>query len=346
GIDMLPPESGVPTIRRELTYGSTRGEILVAGRLGVWTEEADPSGGLDIDKVNAALAQLPKPLVTVGEVKAAKLYGGLVVETTLDPAEQPFLFDHKVETDLPWLPGVMGSEAMAQAASVLAPGYRVAGVEAQTNLGALKFHRNEPKTLRVTVQMMPDGNGDLLGHALVQSIFQPPKAELPPQIKDHFQGVVRLSQADVEKPTLDFVPPSVDDLPITAAEIYASFFHGPAYQVIERAGIDGARIVSLMADNLGPNAADANAQELTSPRLFEHLVQSAALWSLKTKGKMALPAGYAKATVYRSPQEADGRRLYAVVNTPNDGASYDAQLVDTDGNVYVTLAGYQTVSMS
>ncbi len=50
GVDMLAPEAGVPTIRRELTYGATRGEVLVAGRLGAWMEERDPSGGLDVDK--------------------------------------------------------------------------------------------------------------------------------------------------------------------------------------------------------------------------------------------------------------------------------------------------------
>ncbi|MEJ5250200.1 MAG: SDR family NAD(P)-dependent oxidoreductase, partial [Caldilinea sp.] len=36
GVDMLPPEAGVPTIRRELTYGGARGEVVVAGRLGAW----------------------------------------------------------------------------------------------------------------------------------------------------------------------------------------------------------------------------------------------------------------------------------------------------------------------
>ena len=35
GIDMLQPEAGIPLIRRELTAGTTRGEIVVAQRLGV-----------------------------------------------------------------------------------------------------------------------------------------------------------------------------------------------------------------------------------------------------------------------------------------------------------------------
>jgi hypothetical protein len=37
-------------------------------------------------------------------VKAARLHGGLEIETTLDPSAQPFLFDHQVE-GVPLLPG-------------------------------------------------------------------------------------------------------------------------------------------------------------------------------------------------------------------------------------------------
>jgi NAD(P)-dependent dehydrogenase (short-subunit alcohol dehydrogenase family)/acyl carrier protein len=343
GIDMLPPEAGVPTIRRELTYGATRGEILVAGRLGAWQAEKDPTGGLDTEKVNEMLAAREAPLVMIGEVKAANLYGGLIAETTLDPTMQPFLFDHKVEPNLPWLPGVMGSEGMAEAASLLAPGYRVAEIIDQRNLGALKFHRDESKTLRISVQLFPGENGDLLGQALVQSIFQPPKPELPPQIKDHFAATVRLTQTDPEASAVDFTPPA--DMPISRDEVYELFFHGPAYQVIEGALVDGNQAITLMADDLGPNAEPADAAELAPPRLFEHLVQTAALWSMKTKGVMALPAGYDRATIYRMPATAAGKRLYALVTTPDDGASYDAQIVDTDGNVYVALEGYRTVSM-
>ena len=35
GIDMLPPEAGIPLIRRELTMGGTRGEIVIGQRLGI-----------------------------------------------------------------------------------------------------------------------------------------------------------------------------------------------------------------------------------------------------------------------------------------------------------------------
>ena len=48
GIDMLPPEHGIPVVRRELT-APAGGEVLVAGALGVLTEERHASGGLALE---------------------------------------------------------------------------------------------------------------------------------------------------------------------------------------------------------------------------------------------------------------------------------------------------------
>ena len=118
---------GVSTVRRELVGGSYRGEIVVGGRLGILVEEWDETGGLDTTKANEWLSAQQPPLHMLGHIKAAKLYGGLEVETTLDPNEQPFLYDHAMD-GTPLLPGVMGTEAFGQLALALAPGYRVAAV--------------------------------------------------------------------------------------------------------------------------------------------------------------------------------------------------------------------------
>ncbi len=48
GIDMLPPDAGIPWIRRELTAGGTCGEVVVGQRLGVLLNEWDATGGLDV----------------------------------------------------------------------------------------------------------------------------------------------------------------------------------------------------------------------------------------------------------------------------------------------------------
>ena len=345
GVDMLPPESGVPTIRRELTYGGTRGEILVAGRLGLWTAEKAPNGGLDADKVNAMLAARQSPLVMAGKVTAARLFGGLEVETMLDPAQQPFLFDHMVDEGVPWLPGVMGTEALAEVASLLAPGASVAAVEKLEILSAFKFHRNKPQTLYLSATARPAADGTLVADVWLRSQFQPPKAELPPTVKDHFHARVVLQQNALKGTKIKFKAPKADLLAITKERIYQVFFHGPAYQVIERANVEGDMVTALMAHDLGPNTSPADAASLMAPRLVELCFQAAALWSIEKKGAMALPSGAAVITAFRQPEEANGKRLYALVKAVDEGAAYDAQVVDESGNVYVDVKGYRTVQM-
>ncbi|MFO7680004.1 MAG: SDR family NAD(P)-dependent oxidoreductase [Chloroflexota bacterium] len=353
GIDMLPPQSGVPTIRRELIAGGTKGEILVAGRLGAWMEEMDPNGGADTDKINAVLAQRQPPLLLVGEVKAVKLYGGLEVETLLDPHVQPFLYDHAPDVGTPWLPGVMATEALAELATVLAPGYRVAAVENEQMMGAFKFFRMEPRSLYLNATITPDGQ-DLIAHTVLRSVTKPAKEGLPVQVKEHFAADVRLRRGELSSPSGDgattpplpvvaFQPPAALDLPITAAEIYQSFFHGPAYQVIERASVQGNQCVALMSHDLPANTAPAGAESLLAPRLVELCFQAAALWHVKTHNAMAFPQGFASLTACRQPAEAESRRLYGIVQTNDNGNTFDAQVLDEAGNLFVELKGYRTV---
>jgi len=137
--------------------------------------------------------------------------------------------------------------------------------------------------------------------------------------------------------------PAETELPIPAAEIYQSFFHGPAYQVIERAGVQGGQCVALMPHGLPSNTAPAEVASLLAPRLVELCFQAAALWHVKTHNAMAFPLGFASVAAYRQPEEADGRRLYGIVQTADNGDTFDAQVVDEAGNLFVELKGYRTV---
>src|SRR5262249_59915728 len=53
GIDMLSPAAGIPVVRRELTAGGTRGEVVIADRLGVFLDELDPTRGLDPERLDS-----------------------------------------------------------------------------------------------------------------------------------------------------------------------------------------------------------------------------------------------------------------------------------------------------
>ena len=115
-----------------LTYGGTRRRIVVAGRLGAWLEERDPTGGLDPVKMAAALAARQPRFLMVSQVKAARLYGGIVAWTTSTPGSNPSSLTPP-DPDTPWLPGVMVIEALAEVANLLAPGYDVAAVAEHRN---------------------------------------------------------------------------------------------------------------------------------------------------------------------------------------------------------------------
>ncbi len=90
------------------------------------------------------------------------VHDGVVVETTLDPIQQPFLDDHRID-GIPVLPGVMGMEAFAEAARLLAPDHHVLAVEDVMFAAPLKFYRDEPRTLTVQAVVRPDGD-DLVAH--------------------------------------------------------------------------------------------------------------------------------------------------------------------------------------
>jgi NAD(P)-dependent dehydrogenase (short-subunit alcohol dehydrogenase family) len=344
GIDMLPPESGVPTVRRELVAGGFKGEILVAGALGIMTRENDESGGLDVEKANHWLQENGDGLLMLGEIKAAKLYGGLQVETTLDPAKEPFLYHHVPDENTPWLPGVMATEALAELATLFAPGYAVVAVENEQMMGAFKFFRNAPRTLYLSAVAKPATNGELIVQATLRSLTKPAREGQPTRVQDHFSAAIRLAKVGRGNPTAEFDPPDVASLPTTAAEVYQEFFHGPAYQVLGRIRVEDNTAIALMAQDLPANYATENGRSLVAPRLVELCFQAAAQWCIEAKNSMALPLGFGELKVYREAADAAGQRLYAQVETKDDGQTFDANVVDESGAVYISLREYRTVS--
>ncbi|MGB7848172.1 MAG: SDR family NAD(P)-dependent oxidoreductase, partial [Candidatus Acidiferrum sp.] len=153
GIDMLPPEAGIPLIRRELTAGGANGEIVVGERLGVLLNEWDATGGL-VPSALVATNNSPAKGPMIGMAASMSLQRGLTIETTLDPSVQPFLHDHQID-GTPVLPGVMGIEAFAEAALCLLPGWHVAAIENVNFIAPFKFYRNEPRTLTVEAAIYP-----------------------------------------------------------------------------------------------------------------------------------------------------------------------------------------------
>jgi hypothetical protein len=338
GIDMLPPEAGVPLIRRELTAGGTRGEIVVAQRLGVMLNEWDATGGLDTSAAETLTRSASEPLL--GEIAGVGLHSGLKIETTLDPAIQPFLHDHQID-GTPVLPGVMGIEAFAEAALCLLPGWHIDTIEDVNFLAPFKFYKNQPRTVSVEAIIRPE-RGTLLAECrLTGQRLLPNQAE--PQVTTHFTARVRLTKQTRKAVTVQALGTPAGHI-IESSEIYPLYFHGPAYQVLERGWWDGHRIVGLMAKGLPPNHLPSEWPTLMTPRLIELCFQTAGLWEMGTQGRMGLPLHIDRVSSFPIPESAN-TRLYAVVTSDLVKGGFDAQVTDAKGNCYLQLSGYRTIAV-
>jgi NAD(P)-dependent dehydrogenase (short-subunit alcohol dehydrogenase family)/acyl carrier protein len=340
GIDMLPPEAGAPLIRRELTVGGTRGEVVVGKRLGVLLNEWDADGGLNLSmshghEENRAAGPM------LGKIVSAGVFKPFTIETTLDPKVQPFLYDHQID-NTPVLPGVMGVEAFAEAATYLMPGWQIEAVEDVNFLAPFKFYRNEPRPLSVELVIHPQGAAVIADCRLVGRRTLPHQSE--PQITTHFTGRVRLSK----QPCALGKTPSVarpETPEIERSVIYGLYFHGPAYQVIERGWWDGSRVLGLMNGRLPENHHPAELTTVASPRLIELCFQTAGLWEMGVEGRMGLPQHIDRVCFVARPAAAAKIPLYARVTPHPKQGSFDAEIVDADGSRYLQLAGYRTVTM-
>lgn len=312
GIDMLPPEAGIPLIRRELTAGGTRGEIVVAQRLGILSNEWDATGGLDTASLEASAANGASPSgPMIGRIAGMSLHHGLTIETTLDPTAQPFLYDHKIDGKAV-LPGVMGIEAFAEAAQWMLPGWHVDAVEDVRFLAPFKFYHDQPRTVTVQAEFHPEGDAVVAYCSLAGHRELPNQSE--PQVTTHFTARVRLTRQASEAAPAP-APGQPAEAALEAGDIYRIYFHGPAYQVLERAWRSGPRIVGQMASGLPSNHHPSDRPLVVAPRLLELCFQTAALNEIAEQGHMGLPQQVSSVSVWGTPEQAQGP-LYAVA-TPN-----------------------------
>ncbi len=343
GIEMLPPEVGIPTVRRELAAGGFSGEVVVGGALGVLTAEWDETGGLDLGKANAWLAENRR--LMVGEIVAAHVYGGLQARTVLDPREQAFLHDHALE-GTPVLPGVMGTEAFAEMATLLAPGYQVRAVRDERLMSLFKFYRHEPQTLRLSSRLYINRDGELVADCELRSVRDLAKPGLPPKEQVHFTAQVDLMPGALTAPEPIQLPATSEDEGLIGADaIYERYFHGPAYKVLDWAYVSGDAALGLMANGLPPHTSPADAVELMAPRLIELCFQTVGVWEMRSKQVMALPFYVGSVTAYAPPASAESGKRYAIVEAVNGGESFNAWVADEAGNVFVALRDYRTVQL-
>ena len=337
GIDMLPPEVGVPIVRRELSASGAGSEVVVAGALGVLLDERHPTGGIDAERATEAAAAHGGPMT--GRIAGLMLGGGLKVLTELDPAQQKFLDDHRIE-GTPVLPGVMGMEGFAEAAAALLPGWQVVALEDVELLAPFKFYRDEPRTLELRALVRDGGDGTLVADC--ELVGRRTLSGQGEQETRHFTGRARIARAAPAPPPATARPAEGGD-GVDHDAVYRVYFHGPAYQVLDGAWRDDGHIVGRFAGGLPADHEPPESPIEFVPRLIELCFQTAGVWELGTAGRLALPTSVRRVVRYAGA-DAPGA-LWAVVSARDDDEGIDAEVVDEAGSVRVRLEGYRTTEL-
>ncbi|MEJ2202874.1 MAG: polyketide synthase dehydratase domain-containing protein [Gemmatimonadota bacterium] len=274
----------------------------------------------------------------VGRVREYSLYDGLVVETDLDPAQQPFLDHHRID-GTPVLPGVMGLEAMAEAARLPFPDLHVAALEDVAFHAPFKFYRDEPRTLTVNVTYEADG-GDVVADCQVSG-ERTLVGRDEPERTVHFTGRVRLRGGGAEDGRIRKIPGATEDM-VGSADIYDTYFHGPAYRVLEGAWRSEDLVAGLFASDLPPNHEPADRPMLAAPRLVELAFQTAGLVEIASAERMGLPQAFERLELLKA---GEGEVESAALARPAGEGVFDVDVTDATGHVVLSLKGYRTSAL-
>jgi hypothetical protein len=235
----------------------------------------------------------------------------------------------------------MGIEGFAEVATALAPGFTTVELEDVELLAPFKFYRNEPRMVTIRALLRDGGDGSLIADCeLVGRRALHGQGERETR---HFVGRARLARKAPAAPKAAVSPADrdADDAGVGGEAVYEVYFHGPAYQVLDRAWLDDGHIIGRLASGLPADHEPASQPTEFVPRLIELCFQTAGLWELGTAGRMALPTHVDRVVRFAAGEKPG--TLWAVVSPREEGL--DAEIVDEAGRVRLRLEGYRTIEL-
>ena len=283
----------------------------------------------------------------IGAVAGFDPHRGLVLRVLLDPKEQPFLDHHRIG-GTPVLPGVMGIEAFGEIARLLHPERPLLAIEEVRFLAPFKLFRDEPRVARVSARFEPRGERLEVHCRLEGDRLLPGRSE--PQTTLHFSARVVLGALEEEPPHPVFpadraaaiLRAARQGVAVERDEIYRIYFHGPAYQVLERVRRNGGGLVGESPAKL---PAEASAATHFLPRAIELAFQTAGIDELARTGRLGLPESVRSLRFGARPEGPREGPPWIAALEPHGDEGMDATVLDRDGRVIVELHGYRTVAL-
>jgi malonyl CoA-acyl carrier protein transacylase len=332
GIACLAPAEAQASLRMALEAGLT-GEVVVTAGLGALAASEELQCA-DLEALGQRLAREPQRFPMLGEVLGWSPAEGLELEVLFDARRDPYLDDHRIH-GVPVVPGVMAVECFAEAVRLLDPGDGALSVEDLVFEAPLKLYRDAPRRARLQVQPGFSDQGRVYEVRLVSE-----RALVGGRSEEicHHRARLRLTpgaeHARVELP--DGGGPDT----LAGERIYRAYFHGPSFQVLERAeAVAGGAALGFLSPGREQPRLDRPAELASAPMLAELAFQTAGLLEARSSSQLGLPAAAARLR-FGSFAGAVQEPIAALVEQA--GGGYSARVVDAVGRVLVEIEGYRT----
>ena len=354
GVDMIPVDEGARMFVEEV-LGSVGTSVLIAGKLGT----LDHRRSVRRKEVNLsprASSEYGDPLTfpMIEQILKCDVDGKTVTSICLDPDSHRYLNDHSI-SGVPYFPGVMALEMMAETVSLCSNNGKVASFEDVEFGIPVKITRGI-KEIRCTAEPIQHDGAEIAFSCTIESIA-PGGLD---QAIAHHKAIAILRSSAGNEPIPDIIPEEEDGSRILAsADIYNRMFHGPRFQpligVVASIQNENGRGIEARVHGIGdipnPELFNMGVDEeqpglIAHPMLIESCFQAAGLTSMDTDGADSLPVGARRIVLLDEIPDGSITVLSVRTGSSSDSSTLHDSVIRLDGAPVLKIDGLMMKPMA
>ncbi|ADG67503.1 6-deoxyerythronolide-B synthase., (Acyl-carrier- protein) S-malonyltransferase [Planctopirus limnophila DSM 3776] len=347
GMAFMPPQEGVAFLLEELASTSPEPEILIV----------DKPDGLDLDRTLPELAAWKDFAAAQQVVDASPLLDTVIaltpgeyveVEVRLNPAQDPFLYDHQ-HRNAPILPMTFGLETLAQAFRVLLPATEQVTVLDGEIVNPMRFFADRQELAIARIRRSGDSfegelvtrffnrKGVLLKHerVLVKARLKP-GVDAPDAAKP-FKSSMQLKKVQYAE-TWDQV----------AALNLGSVFTGPSIRGLTEFAYEGKTFEGIIVPP--PISGFAGNRPATgwmlNPAVLDACLIGCDRWAAQAVERQSLPVNIEKVSLYRPAIDGDLCRIDGqVLEVTEKNLRFNFSLWNSKNEIILRVEGFCTTAV-
>jgi NAD(P)-dependent dehydrogenase (short-subunit alcohol dehydrogenase family)/acyl carrier protein len=354
GVDMIPVDEGARMFVEEV-LGSAGTPVLIAGKMGS-LDHRKSVRRKEVHLPPSASSNYGDPLTfpMIQQILKCDIDVKAVASIVLDPDSHTYLRDHSI-SGVPYFPGVMALEMMAETVSLCSNNGKVASFENVEFGIPVKITRGT-KEIRCTVESIQHDGAEIAFSCTIESMAP---GGLKQSIIHHKAIAILRPSVEIES-IPDIIPEEEDGSRILAsADIYNHMFHGPRFQpligVVASIQNENSRGIEARVHAVGdiPNpelfnmgAGEKQPKMIAHPMLIESCFQAAGLTSMDIDGTDSLPVGARRIVL---PGEiSDGSITVLSVRTGSspDSSTLHDSVIRLDGTPVLKIDDLMMKSMT